>query len=185
MKMIDPTDFDAVARTLAAAGSAVGAAEAHGCLCGAASARRDYGVADWLDEIVPDGATGDTDGLRALVDATLAALAGDSMEFQPLLPDDDEPLAARVEALGTWCQGYLYGFGSAGTTGNLRLPDDVAEVLGDFAQLGRAGVVGSDEDAVEEEAYAELVEFLRAAVQLVYDELAPLRASQPAPHTDH
>ena len=37
--MIDPTDFDAVARTLAAAGSTVGAAEAHGCLCGAATGR--------------------------------------------------------------------------------------------------------------------------------------------------
>ena len=182
--MIDPTDFDAVARTLAAAGSTVGAAEAHGCLCGAASARRDYGVADWLDEILPDGATGETDGLRAVVEGTLTALAGDAMEFQPLLPEDEAPLPERVEALGTWCQGYLYGFGTAGTSGNLRLPDDVAEVLGDFAQLGRAGAVGADEDAVEEEAYAELVEFLRAAVQLVYDELAPLRASQPAPITD-
>jgi len=183
--MTAPAEFDDVARALAGAGSTVGAAEAHGCLCGAASARRDYGMADWLDEILPDGVPAETDGFRALVDATLEALAGDAMEFQPLLPDDETPLATRVEALGAWCQGYLYGFGTAGTSGNVRLPDDVAEVLGDFAQLGRAGAVGADEDAVEEEAYAELVEFLRAAVQLVYDELAPLRASQPAPNTDH
>jgi hypothetical protein len=185
MPMIEPTDYDAVARALAAAGSTVGASEAHGCLCGAVSARRDYGLAEWLAEILPDGAGSADAGLGALVAATLQVLAGDSMEFQPLLPDDDAPLAERVEALGTWCQGYLYGFGTAGTTGNLRLPDDVAEVLGDFAQLGQAGTVGAEDDAVEEEAYVELVEFLRAAVQLVYDELAPLRAGQNSSPTDH
>ncbi|MFO1408273.1 MAG: UPF0149 family protein [Steroidobacteraceae bacterium] len=183
--MTAPADFDDVARALSAVGATVGAAEAHGCLCGALSARRDYGPADWLEEIVPDEAQPADPRLAALLEATVAALAGDEMTFEPLLPDDEAPLGRRVEALGTWCQGYLYGFGTAGTAGNVRLPDDVAEVLGDFAQLGQAGAVGSDEDAVEEEAYAELVEFLRAAVQLVYDELAPLRAAQPASHTDH
>ncbi|MFO1394774.1 MAG: UPF0149 family protein [Steroidobacteraceae bacterium] len=183
--MTAPADFDDVARALAAVGATVGAAEAHGCLCGAVSARRDYGLADWLEEIVPDEGHPADPRLAALIEATLTALGGDEMAFEPLLPDDDVALGERVEALGTWCQGYLYGFGAAGTAGNVRLPDDVAEVLGDFAQLGQAGAVGSADDAVEEEAYAELVEFLRAAVQLVYDELAPLRATQPANHTDH
>jgi uncharacterized protein YgfB (UPF0149 family) len=51
--------------------------------------------------------------------------------------------------------------------------------------MSHAGAVGSEELEVEEEAYAELVEFLRVGVQLVFDELAALRAGQPAQRADH
>jgi uncharacterized protein len=58
-------------------------------------------------------------------------------------------------------------------------------VLADLARISHAGDVGSETVEVEEQAYAELVEFLRVGVQLVYDELAALRAGQPAPRADH
>jgi hypothetical protein len=183
--MSEPARFDDVARALAAAGSTVHAAEAHGCLCGTACVQRDYGLAEWLDEIVPDGPECDAGVLETLRARTTAALAGAQMEFEPLLPDDVEALAVRVEALGAWCQGFLYGFGAAGTAGGAQLPADVAEVLGDLAQFSRAGAVGSESAEIEEDAYIELVEFVRAAVQLVYDELAALRATQPSPRSDH
>jgi uncharacterized protein len=178
-------DFDDVAAALATAGSTVHAAEAHGCLCGAICVRRDYALAEWLDEVLPDGARADSTVLEALKARSAAVLAGDEMLFQPLLPDDEQALADRVEALGAWCQGFLYGFGAAGTAGHARLPEGVNEVLADLAQISQAGVVGAESDEVEEDAYLELVEFLRAAVQLVYDELAALRASQPSPRSDH
>jgi uncharacterized protein len=183
--MTEPARFDEVAQALAAAGSAVHASEAHGCLCGAACVRRDYGLAEWMDEIFPDGAGRDDDLLPTLRARTAAALAGGQMEFEPLLPDDEQPLAARVEALGAWCHGFLYGFGAAGTAGGAQMPDDVAEVLSDLAKFSQAGAVGSESPEVEEDAYVELVEFVRAAVQLVYDELAALRASQPPPSAGH
>ena len=84
-----------------------------------------------------------------------------------------------------WCQGFLYGFGAAGTANRATLPEDVPEVLADFAQMSHAGEVGAEALEVEEEAYAELVEFLRVGVQLIYDELAALRAGQPATRNDH
>jgi uncharacterized protein YgfB (UPF0149 family) len=183
--MSEPANFDDVARALAAAGSVLQAAEAHGCLCGGACVRRDYRLAEWLDEIFLDGGAGADDVLETLRANTIAALVGGQMEFQPLLPDDGQPLEARVEALGAWCQGFLYGFGAAGTVGHARLPEGVDEVLADLAQISQAGIVGAESDEVEEDAYVELVEFLRAAVQLVYDELAALRASQPSPRSDH
>jgi uncharacterized protein YgfB (UPF0149 family) len=182
--MSEPADFDDVARALAAAGSTVDAAEAHGCLCGAACVRRDYGLADWLDDVVPEGGA-DGGVLESLRVNTLDALAGAQMEFQPLLPDDEQSLELRVAALAAWCQGFLYGFGSAGTAGHAQLPDTVAEVLADLAQFSHAGGVGTESADVEEAAYAELVEFVRAAVQLAYDELVALRASQPYPGTGH
>jgi uncharacterized protein YgfB (UPF0149 family) len=107
------------------------------------------------------------------------------MEFQPLLPDDEEPLAVRGEALGAWCQGFLYGFGAAGTANRSALPESVSEFLADLARISQAGDVGSEAEEAEEAAYAELVEFLRAGVQLVYDELAALRAGRPAALTNH
>jgi len=183
--MTKPARFDDVAQALAGAGSAVHASEAHGCLCGAVCVRRDYGLAEWTDEIFPEGAGRDDDRLAAVRARTAAALAGGQMEFEPLLPDDEQPLADRVDALGAWCHGFLYGFGASGTAGGAQLPDDVAEILSDLAKFSQAGAVGSESPEVEEDAYIELVEFVRAAVQLVYDELAALRASQPPPSTGH
>ncbi|MDH5226971.1 MAG: YecA family protein, partial [Gammaproteobacteria bacterium] len=52
-----PIAFDDVAQALAARGSTVHAAEAHGCLCGALCARRVYLPAEWLEELLPDEPT--------------------------------------------------------------------------------------------------------------------------------
>lgn len=180
--MLSSVAFDDVARALAAGGSTVHAAEAHGCLCGALCARRTYSLAEWLDEIQPANDAidaGDGGALSGLHESTARFLAAPDMEFQLLLPDDDVDLATRVEALGAWCQGFLYGFGASGTAAKVALPEEVAEVLVDFARISHAGEVGSESGDVEEDAYAELVEYLRAAVQLVHDDLAGLRAGQP------
>jgi len=188
--MLSSVAFDDVARALAAGCSTVHAAEAHGCLCGALCARRTYSLAEWLDDILPDAGPGapgaeDRAALADLHEATARFLAAPDMEFEPLLPDDDVDLDVRVEALGAWCQGFLYGFGAAGTAPKEQVPEEVAEVISDLAGISRAGEVGSQNSEVEEEAYAELVEYLRAAVQLVHDDLAGLRAGQPPSQSSH
>jgi uncharacterized protein YgfB (UPF0149 family) len=176
--------YDAVAQALAAGGSAVHAAEAHGCLVGALCARRVYLPAEWLEELLPETTAEATSPevatgpLNALFEQSRAVLEAREMEFEPLLPPDAAGLAERVEALGAWAQGFLYGFGAAGPFPRGALPEDVAEVLSDFAEVARAGAVGSESAEVEENALAELIEFLRIGVQLVYDELADLRATQ-------
>jgi uncharacterized protein YgfB (UPF0149 family) len=178
--------FADVARALAAGASTVHPAEAHGCLCGALCLRPDYSLADWLDEILPDAAApGGEASFGTLFAESTALLAGPDMQFEPLLPDDEADLAERVTALAAWCQGFLYGFGASGTAAQTQLPEAVSEVLADLAQISHAGAVGSESGEAEEEAYAELVEFLRAAVQIVYEELAAARASLPAPRSGH
>lgn len=188
--MLSSVAFDDVARALVAGGSTVHAAEAHGCLCGALCARRTYSLAEWLDDVLPDAGSGapgadDRAPLADLHEVTARFLAAPDMEFEPLLPDDDANLDVRVEALGAWCQGFLYGFGAAGTAPKEQVPEDVVEVISDLASISRAGEVGSESSEVEEEAYAELVEYVRAAVQLVHDDLAALRAGQPPSQSNH
>lgn len=173
--------FDDVARVLEDGSSGVHPAEAHGALCGALCLRPDYAYADWLEEILPDAAIPDSrdQTLPSLYADSCAVLAEGEMNFEPLLPDDESDLASRVESLAAWCQGFLYGFGASGLAARTPLPADVDEVLADLARISQAGGVGSEAADVEEASYAELVEFVRAAVQLVYDELDALRRSQP------
>lgn len=171
-----------VARILEGAGAELPAAEAHGCLCGALCAADDYSLGQWLAEIASDPASGfplngPDSPLRMLFDSTVRDLRGDSLEFTPLLPDDGIALAYRTEALAQWAQGFLYGLAAGEIGRRPDLPQTVTEVLGDFAEIGRATVSGPDDavDEADEEAFAELYEFVRVGVQLVYDELLPLR----------
>jgi uncharacterized protein YgfB (UPF0149 family) len=186
--------YDEVAQALSAGGSAVLAAEAHGCLVGALCARRVYLLAEWFEELLPDAENADGAGadvqltagpLKALYEQSRSVLEARDMEFEPLLPPDEAGLAERVEALGAWAQGFLYGFGAAGPFPRDKMPADVAEVLTDFAEVSKAGNVGAESAEVEETALAELVEYIRVGVQLIYDELADLRAAQAASTAKH
>ncbi len=190
--MSAPIAFDDVAQALNAGGSTVHPAEAHGCLCGALCARRVYLVAEWVEELLPDGPEPGTSPalaqggpLKTLFDQSRAVLEAREMEFEPLLPPDDASLAERVEALSAWAQGFLYGFGAAGPFKKGTLSTDVSEVLTDLAEVARAGAVGSESIEVEESALAELVEFVRVGVQLVYDALTELRATQTTSSAQH
>lgn len=158
------------------------AAEAHGTLSGALCAAGGYHLDDWLGEILPDGrASPDAaDSLRALYDSTSSALGDTELAFQPLLPTDDDALPARTEALGEWCRGFLYGLGT-GRVGNLdSLGEETGEIIRDFTAITQVGVDPDDGDESNEEAYAELVEFVRVGVQMIFERLAPMRAPSRA-----
>jgi uncharacterized protein len=115
------------------------------------------------------------------------ALGEHTEQFEPLLPDDDVALEQRTHALAQWTSGFLYGFGTAQRPQRGPLPANVEEILRDFARIGAAGTeADTDTDSEEQEhAYAELVEYLRVGVWLVYAELTAVRAAnQDAPEPD-
>lgn len=178
--------FPEIARVLEGLSSSVPAAESHGCLCGALCTASHYPIERWLDEIVPeddalDAAAGEErepqQPLRLLFADTLQALRGDAMELELLLPDDDTSLESRAVALSQWCQGFLYGFGTGegAGTGKREWPANVDEILRDLTHIGRATVELGEGSEEEEEAYAEVVEYVRVGVQLIHDELAAAR----------
>jgi uncharacterized protein YgfB (UPF0149 family) len=100
--------------------------------------------------------------------------------FTPLLPDDDRSMAERVGALARWCEGFLLGLGLGGVREQSALPGDSAEVMKDFVEISRLGHDEGKEKEEDEGAYAEIVEYVRMAVLLVYEELRPMRAARPA-----
>ena len=105
-------DFEDV---LAAAGSLADAAEAHGSLCGALCSMSPYKMQDWINEVLPDGASLSDESaamLERVFAVTTASFGEQGMEFEPLLPDDDQPLNGRANALALWCTGFLYGLGA-------------------------------------------------------------------------
>ncbi len=175
--------FDGLQRILMQAHALTDAAEAHGTLVGSLCATR-CTLGDWLAEILPDGrAEGLTaEDLRAVFDSTSGALVDGAMDFQPLLPADDAPIAERTSALGEWCQGFLYGLGAGVAVPDAdSLQGDAAEVLRDMTAITQVDVDPADGTESNEAAYAELVEFVRVGVQLLYDHLQPLREPPPSP----
>ena len=159
-------------------------AEAHGSLAGALCAVDGYGVEDWLAEILPEGAAPEEaaiTGLRGLYETTRAALTDTQMQFDLLMPDDDAPIELRAEALTLWCNGFVYGLGSGGAPDPERLPGDAGEIVRDLAQIMRAAVDEREGTEANELALAELVEFVRVGVQVVFEELGALRQPPPAP----
>ena len=168
-------DFEDV---LATAGSLADAAEAHGSLCGALCSVSPYRVQDWVNEILPDS-TALSDESAAMLERVFTATANSfgeqGMEFEPLLPDDEQPLNGRANALALWCSGFLYGLGSGHISDLEALNGDVGEIVRDFTEISRATGDDADADESNEQAYAELVEFIRVAAQVVFEELLPLR----------
>ena len=175
-------DFDALQAALTQAGVPAGAAECHGALSGWLASGLGQDPQPLLESLFDEGpAEGDAAArCRALLVEAHGALrrdlGGDALGFTPLLPADEAPLPTRVAALGEWCEGFLFGLGLAGDTAE-QGGAEVREVVEDFAQIARAGLDDEAGNEADEAAYAELVEYLRAATQLVHDTLA----SAPAP----
>ena len=170
-------DFAEVQRILSRARALSDAAEAHGTLAGALCATAPYRLDDWLAEIMADGraASDDEASLRQIFEATFGALGDEAMSFQPLLPADDQPIAARTAALGEWCHGFLYGLGTAHLQNLATLQTEVSEILKDFTEITHVDVDPDDGEESNEAAYAELLEFVRVGVQILFEHLEPLR----------
>lgn len=177
-------EYHSVAEALRCASTSVDAADCHGLLCGLICAA---GFADqniWAAEVFE--AYDPEDRLQAeahsllqrLYEETLIRLNSPELDFELLLPDDEEPLCERTESLANWCDGFLSGLGLGGVPAQDQLPEEVAELLGDLSQISRVDFDLDDPNEQEQLAFEELVEYVRIGVLFVHDELQPLAAQQ-------
>ncbi len=153
-----------------------GVSEAHGLLCGLACR----------------GITGDTIRTRAflfqLTDPThvdliegVFSLASRDLEdeqfgFTLMLPGADTSLAERAESVSSWCQGFLQGIYSDDTAEKFHGSETITEALDDIMQIGHLELAPTQQGQSEQDL-VEIEEFLRVAVQLIYDEMNPTRIS--------
>jgi hypothetical protein len=106
--------------------------------------------------------------LLALFEQTAKLLSEGGFEFDLLLPDDEESLSNRVDALRHWCLGFLLGLGFARSGDDW--PGESGELLKDLVEFTQ---VDSDVEGEEDEtAFFELVEYVRVAVQVVQSDLS-------------
>jgi uncharacterized protein len=119
--------------------------------------------------------------LQNVYNSMVLTLVGNDADFEPLLPDDEAPLSERADALSLWCQGFLYGLGSGTTPDPSTVSMEAGEIIRDLTDITHVGVEVDEQNEENEVAFAEVVEFVRVGVQLLFVELAPARGEEPAP----
>jgi len=176
--MIDQLEL---AGLLAAVATPGAASEFHGALCGACCGMPAARPKEWLDralsavELEAHPSRESLARIAELGTELRDALEAGELEYVLLLPEDMAPLAERAAALARWCEGFLYGLALADADAMRALTGDAREALQDVATIARTAGAASASEA-DEDAYAELVEFVRVAVQLVFYDLARGRA---------
>ncbi len=173
--------------------AALGATESHGALCGMLCAQGATEASRWMLAVLgehEETSKGLQEVGRKLLEIhkiTVEQMNDTDADFELMLPDDDEPLEMRVEGLGMWCQGFVYGLALGGIKEDTVLPEDSKELIQDILEISRAGYVADneaelatdEEDSEEDEvAFMEVCEYVRMGVLLIYEELQPLQSSQ-------
>lgn len=158
------------------------AAEIHGILCGMLSGGMPLESRDWLEplaDFVNQGEPFSSEVKTAvleLYDETCQQLVDSEFALVLCLPDDAAPINERGQALISWIQGYLVGFGlhQADLTG---CSEEAKEALQDFSEIARMDEQMND-DEESEQALFEVMEYVRVSAMLCFNELGKSAAVQ-------
>ena len=152
-------------------------AESHGLLCGPICCQSVANPGEYLQHLAamqllvePGEALAAV--MTELWEKTGAQFQDEDMGFELWLPDDDESLEERTLSLAQWCSGFLAGLGSSGQLQHLS--DDAREAIEDLQQIARAELSpdngNGDASEEEEQAYAEIVEYVRIVALTMREE---------------
>lgn len=157
-------------------------AECHGVLCGMICGETGKTAGDFLThlatlELLDEPGLAMNEVMQEAFDSTLQQLEDEEMQFALWLPDDDEPLEDRTDALAQWCTGFLAGLGLGGEMPEIS--EEAAEALTDLQQIARAAYSGLDDEEnlseevedEDEKAFTEIVEYVRVVTMMLREEL--------------
>ncbi|MGH1460499.1 MAG: UPF0149 family protein [Neptuniibacter sp.] len=174
-----PTDlpaFDLLANIFVEEGvKVVSPSELHGLIAGhlAAGARLQPAVLlQTACELMDINSITQESSKVALVDlynATCSSLESVDLEFEMLLPDDENEISVRAECLGRWCQSFLSGFGLYGKHTDASLSEESKETLNDLGQIAQVSSELEDLDEHENDLM-EVQEYVRVAVLMLFTE---------------
>lgn len=170
--------------TLALSGLELSVSEVHGTIVGAIANHMKSGrTPDLLRLIEPNAEA--NDGRYSQLNDTLYDLYREYSEylleakegFNLLMPNDDESLDIRAEALANWSKGYILGLLYNEAFSVDQLPDSGPEIARDIMQIAEAAA-GADDEQEEDWALAELEEYLKVGSQLIFEFIYSERASE-------
>ena len=182
-------DYDTLESALRRCDASWDAAQTHGLLTGRLAASGMAAGPDWLTHVLEgtddsNGACGECQKLLdTLYQSTFWQLSERLSEFTPLLPDDDCDVVERTAAMAHWSEGFLHGLVSAKHGDELRnrlAAEPLADIIRDMLEITRADFDETVDEETNEAAYVELVEYLRVAAQLAYEELSEVRHASDA-----
>ena len=185
--MHQTVEHDELDEALRRCGAGWNAAQAHGLLCSRLAVRgRSAGTA-WIAEVLQESDPADAlrgecrTMLEDFYGVSYRQLAARQSECEPLLPDDRSPASTRADALAHWCEGFLHGLVSGPRGENLKAKlasEPLSDIIKDTLEITRATAESDgDSDEENEKAWAELVEYVRMATQLTFEELAAFRTA--------
>jgi len=180
-------DYQHLTQALERLQIAADAAECHGALSAVICLSGADGLGAWLAAHFPEIEAGVAEGnalagearqlIVELYRTTLGQLGQGNLEYALLMPDDDDSLSLRTDALGHWCQGFLLGLRYSGVNDPAQFSGELAEILEDIGEISQVNSGSLENTEEEEQSYMELVEYLRVGVMLFCE---TLRASKGA-----
>ncbi|MBB71177.1 MAG: hypothetical protein CMF50_02110 [Legionellales bacterium] len=175
--------YDDVSWALRHASDVASPSESHGLLCGlfcTGAAGRMDGIT-WAKSAAAaansENQTCDDEQigiLEELFNATQAKLTSMEFDFELLLPDDESGLEMRASELGSWCLGFVTGLALGGLeigVNDSHHDEDTREALQRLAEISYIEYEDLDVSEEDEQAFAEVVEYVRMAVLMVFASL--------------
>lgn len=162
------------------------AAEVHGLIAGLLSAGVEPEGAQMLPvlhdflndgQALPQALKAD---VIALVEHTSKELQQNDFSFSLLLPDDDDSLPERLEAMIEWTQSFLVGFAIMQTDLSL-VSADVREALDQLTDVTKIDIYTTDDGSADEndEAYFLVLEHIRIMVLACFTEVGQKFGARP------
>lgn len=174
--------YQTIDRILKEEGTDISAAEAHGIATGMLCVDATTTADNWLSELFAEAVPADEKAavLTRLFEQTAELLMNEDYSFDLLLPGDDDNMGERVEALRSWCQGFLFGIGYADAVDEGRAvrrsaadwPGETGEILKDIVEFTKMDSIedGLSEEEEDAAAFVEINEYLRVAVFTIRNE---------------
>lgn len=177
-------NFFDLENNLNSVGSSWLCAQSHGLLCGRLSVMGPNAFNVCIEQIF-EGASSEEllrqsceNMLQDLFKDTWMQLVERQSEFELFLPDDEGNINERTEALSQWCDGFLHGIVTGKKPKILKEylnNEPINIIIKDFLEITRASVNEETDEEENENAFNEVMEYIRVSVQLVYEELADFR----------
>jgi yecA family protein len=164
--------YDELDRQLTNLHAEMQASESHGVLCARFCLEQRPDPALWVQEVIGQQDVNNLQvqasqvSLAHLYQQTEQAFQQALEEFSLFMPDDNEILSARLQALVDWCSGFIGGMGLSGMQIDDKLDPAVKEILMDMMELTHMDV-DVDADNENEAAFVEIEEYIRVGVMTI------------------